>query len=84
MFRRNIEIYRAYNLVEKKKQELNWNIRMRIQGEGEDFTRTREIAWIIENVYQPITEQRITSDFIQQYKTYQTNIRTQFPNVAGK
>lgn len=80
MFRRNVEIYRAYNLVEKKKQELNWNIRMRIQGEGEDFTRTREIAWVLDNFYKPKSEQRITSDFIDQYRTYQTNLRTRFPN----
>jgi len=80
MFRRNIEIYRAYNLVEKKKQELNWNIRMRIQGEGEDFTRTREIAWVIDNFYKLKTEQRITSDFIEQFRTYQTSLRIRFPN----
>lgn len=80
MFRRNVEIYRAYNLVEKKKQELNWNIRMRIQGEGEDFTRTREIAWVRDNFYKPKTNQKITSVFIEQYRTYQTNLRTRFPN----
>lgn len=80
MFRRNVEIYRAYNLVEIQKQELNWNIRMRIQGEGEDFTRTREIAWVIDCFYKPKMEQRISSDFIGQYKTYQTNLRTSFPN----
>jgi ATP-dependent DNA helicase RecQ len=80
MFRRNVEIYRAYNLVEKKKQELNWNIRMRIQGEGEDFTRTREIAWVLDNFYKPKTEQRITSDFIEQYRTYQISVRNRFPN----
>jgi ATP-dependent DNA helicase RecQ len=78
MFRRNVEIYRAYNLVEKKKQEQNWNIRMRIQGEGEDFTRTREIAWVLDNFYKPKTEQRITSDFIEQFRTYQTSLRTRF------
>lgn len=80
MFRRNIEIYRACNLVEKKKQELNWNIRMRIQGEGEDFTRTREIAWVLDNFYKSKTEQRITSDFIEQFRIYQTSLRTRFPN----
>jgi len=80
MFRRNVEIYRAYNLVEKKKQELNWNIRMRIQGEGEDFTRTREIAWVLDNFYKSKSEQRITADFIEQYRTYQANLRTRFPN----
>ncbi len=80
MFRRNVEIYRAYNLVEKKKQELNWNIRMRIQGEGEDFTRTREIAWVLDNFYKSKSEQRITADFIEQYRTYQASLRTRFPN----
>lgn len=80
MFRRNIEIYRAFNLVEKKKQEMNWNIRMRIQGEGEDFTRTREIAWAIDNFYKSKSEQRITADFIEQFRIYQTNLRTRFPN----
>jgi superfamily I DNA/RNA helicase len=80
MFRRNVEIYRAYNLVEKKKQELNWNIRMRIQGEGEDFTRTREVAWVLDNFYKSKTEQRITSDFIEQFRIYQTSLRTRFPN----
>lgn len=80
MFRRNVEIYRAYNLIEKKKQELNWNIRMRIQGEGEDFTRTREIAWVLDNFYKSKSEIRITSDFIEQYRTYQTSLRTRFPN----
>ena len=80
MFRRNVEIYRAYNLVEKKKQELNWNIRMRIQGESEDFTRTREIAWVLDNFYKSKSEQRITSDFIEQFRTYQTSLRTRFPN----
>lgn len=80
MFRRNVEIYRAYNLVEKKKQELNWNIRMRIQGEGEDFTRTREVAWVLDNFYKPKTEQRITSDFIEQFRIYQASLRTRFPN----
>jgi len=80
MFRRNVEIYRAYNLVEKKKQELNWNIRMRIQGEGEDFTRTREIAWVLDNFYKPKGGQRITADYIEQYRTYQTSLRTRFPN----
>ncbi len=80
MFRRNVEIYRAYNLIEKKKQELNWNIRMRIQGEGENFTRTREIAWVLDNFYKSKSETRITSDFIEQYRTYQTSLRTRFPN----
>lgn len=80
MFRRNVEIYRAYNLVEKKKQELNWNIRMRIQGESEDFSRTREIAWVLDNFYKSKSEQRITTDFIEQYRTYQMSLRTRFPN----
>lgn len=80
MFRRNVEIYRAYNLIEKKKQELHWNIRMRIQGEGEDFTRTREIAWILDNSFKPKAEKKITSDYIAQYKTYQSGLRTDFPN----
>jgi len=80
MFRRNVEIYRAYNLIEKKKQELNWNIRMRIQGEGEDFTRTREVAWVLDNFYKSKSEQTITTDFIVQYRNYQTSLRTRFPN----
>lgn len=80
MFRRNIEVYRAYNLVEKKKQELSWNVRIRIQGEGEDFTRIREIAWVLDDFYKSKSEQRVTIDFIEQFRTYQTNLRTRFPN----
>lgn len=78
MFRRNIEIYRAYNLIENKKQELDWNIRLRIQGEREDFTRTREIAWILDNFYKPIKEQKIAGDFIEKYKSYQSELKTKF------
>lgn len=80
MFRRNIEIYRAYNLIEKKKQDLNWNIRMRIQGEGEDFSRTREIAWVLDNFYKSKAEQKITADFIEEFRNYQTSLRTRFSN----
>lgn len=79
MFRSNIEIYRAYNLVEKKKQELNWNIRMQIQGEGDDFIRIREIAWVID-IYKKAGEKRIISNFIRKYISYQNSLRTRFPN----
>ena len=80
MFRRNVEIYRAFNLIEEKKQEQDWNIRIRIQGEGEDFTRTREVAWVLDNFYQTRLNQKISSDFIVQYNTYQSELRTRFPN----
>lgn len=80
MFRRNTEIYRAYNLVEKKKQELNWNIRLRIQGEGNDFVRIREISWIIDDFYKPIEEEIIPTDFIERFKNYQVGLKLKFPN----
>lgn len=79
MFRSNIEIYRAYNLIEKRKQELNWNILMRIQGEGEDFTRTREIAWVID-IYKKAGDKRIVANFLEKYKFYQNSLRAKFPN----
>jgi RecQ family ATP-dependent DNA helicase len=80
MFRRNVEIYRAYDMIDKKRQELQSNIRIRIQGEGEDFTRTREIAWIIDNFYKQKAEQKIESDYINQYKNYQNSLIVTFPN----
>lgn len=80
MFRRNIEIFRAYNLIEEKKQNLNWNIRLRIQGSGEDFTRIREVAWVLDDFYNPKKEQSIPSDFINQYKNYQSKLKKEFPS----
>jgi RecQ family ATP-dependent DNA helicase len=79
MFRKNLEIYRAFNLIENKKQELNWNIRLRIQGEGEDFTKTREVAWVLDRFYNGKINQRITKDFIEQFRTYKTELKTNFP-----
>jgi ATP-dependent DNA helicase RecQ len=82
MFRSNKEVYRAFNLVENERQKLNWNIRIRIQGEGEDFTRIREIAWVFDKFcrQKPEQQQMINADFIEQYRKYKEELCERFPN----
>ncbi len=80
MFRINNELFRAYNLIEQEKETQNWNIRTRIQGEGEEFTRIREIAWIMEHFCESRREKRISSDVLDQYRTFESNLRVRFPD----
>jgi ATP-dependent DNA helicase RecQ len=82
MFRSNIEVFSAHCQIQEfiKTQKIDPDkIRIRIQGEGEDFTRIREIAWILE-AYKNAKEKIISYDFITKYKNYQSKLRIKFPN----
>jgi len=76
MFRTNHEIYRAYNRIQSADIK---NIRVRIQGESEQFTRTREIAWILD-LYKQDLNQKISKDIINEYRQRKTDIMESFPN----
>jgi superfamily I DNA/RNA helicase len=81
MFRSNIEVFRAHSLVQNfiDSQKISRdNIRIRIQGEGEDFTRLREIAWIID-IYKNVAEKLINSNEIN-FKKIKDQVKLSFPN----
>jgi len=82
MFRSNVEVFNAHFHLQEfvKNQKIDTEtIRIRIQGEGEEFTRIREIAWILD-AYKNALENVISHDFILKYKNYQSKLRIQFPN----
>ena len=82
MFRSNIEVYSAHCQIQEfiKAQKINKEvIRIRIQGENEEFIRIREIAWIL-NAYKGAAEKKISPDFIDKFKNYQSTLRVKFPN----
>jgi superfamily I DNA/RNA helicase/superfamily II DNA or RNA helicase len=82
MFRSNVEVFSAHCQIQEfiKTQKIDAKkIRVRIQGEGEVFTRIREIAWILE-AYKNAIDKIISHDFIAKYKNYQSKLRIQFPN----
>jgi RecQ family ATP-dependent DNA helicase len=75
MFRSNREIYRAYNRI----QNGNFSIRLRIQGESEQFTRIREIAWVID-FYNNDLNKSIVNSLISDYRMKKVEIMQSFPN----
>ncbi|MBX2907852.1 MAG: UvrD-helicase domain-containing protein [Taibaiella sp.] len=79
MFRTNAELYRAFNLIAIQRQTRNWNFRMRVQGDGSDFTKIREIAWIIQKYKAGILEQ-IKPNFISQFGVFRNNLAARHPN----
>ena len=76
MFRSNREIYRAYNKIQNANIP---NIRLRIQGESEQFTRIREIAWLLDFFKQDLNRP-ISKEFISEYRQRKIEIISQFPN----
>lgn len=76
MFRSNREIYRAYNKIQKANIQ---NIRLRIQGEGEQFTKIREVGWVLDFFRQDLNK-RISKEFISEYRQRKIEIIQQFPN----
>ncbi len=82
MFRSNIEVFSAHSKIQEfitNQKNLTDKIRIRIQGEGEDFTRIREIAYILD-AYKDANDKIISKDFISKYINYQIKLRKQFPN----
>ncbi|HUN01418.1 MAG TPA: UvrD-helicase domain-containing protein [Niabella sp.] len=76
MFRSNREIYRAYNKIQNANLQ---NIRLRIQGESEQFTRIREIAWLLDFFKQDLNK-RISKEWISEYRMRKIEAIKQFPN----
>ncbi len=76
MFRSNLEIYRAYNKIQNRNFS---NIRLRIQGENEQFTRIREIAWVID-FYNKDLNKPIANSLISDYKIKKAEVMQSFPN----
>lgn len=76
MFRSNREIYRAYNKIQNANLQ---NIRLRIQGESEQFTRIREIAWLLDFFKQDLNK-RISKELISEYRMRKIEAINRFPN----
>lgn len=76
MFRSNREIYRAYNKIQNANLQ---NIRLRIQGESEQFTRIREVACLLD-FYKQDLDKRISKDLISEYRQRKTETIRTFPN----
>lgn len=75
MFRSNREIYRAFNII--KNSDIP-RIRLRIQGESENFTRIREIAWILA-YYNETPQLRVTYDLFASLAELRTETLGRFP-----
>lgn len=75
MFRTNREVYWAYNRI--KSADIK-DIRIRIQGENEQFTRIREVAWVLD-LYKQDLNQRISKDIINEYRLRKKDIIKSFP-----
>ncbi|MBT4412147.1 MAG: UvrD-helicase domain-containing protein [Bacteroidetes bacterium] len=76
MFRSNREIYKAYNKIQNENLS---NIHLRIQGESEQFTRIREIAWVID-FYNKDLSKPIESCLISNYRIKKAEVIQRFPN----
>jgi ATP-dependent DNA helicase RecQ len=76
MFRSNLEIYRAFNKINSEKIA---NIRLRIQGESEQFTRIREIAWVLD-FYKSDLNRLIVKSYIVDYRSRKEKIIHRYPN----
>ena len=76
MFRSNREIYRAYNKIQKENIS---NIRLRIQGENEQFTKVREIASLLD-FYRSDPDKPITKSLIADHRARKLEIKQRFPN----
>ncbi len=76
MFRSNREIYRAYNKIQNENVP---NIRLRIQGESEQFTRIREVAWVLD-FYKSDLSKPILKSLILDYRLKKAEVIQRFPN----
>lgn len=76
MFRSNREIFRAYNKIQNANIQ---NIRLRIQGESEQFTRIREIAWLLDFFKQDLNK-RISRELISEFRLRKIEAINRFPN----
>lgn len=76
MFRSNREIYRAFNKIQNENIP---NIRLRIQGESEQFSRIREIAWMLD-FYKSDLNKPILKSLISDYRLKKAEVIQGFPN----
>lgn len=75
MFRSNREIYRAYNKIQSSDIS---NIRLRIQGETEQFTKIREVSWMLDHFVNDLNK-KIPKDFIAEYRQRKIAATHRFP-----